>query len=681
MQERLLYLFFGAFLFFVVLFLEQNKIEPFESFSLRFNDINFELQKKEPSKDIVFVAVDEPSVNRFGRWPWNREIIAQGVEKLKEADIVLTDMIFSEATSPEADAKLADALSNLNASVCGFFLRDAATQTKDAATEELLDDSSLDLLQSQVAQHHNPQFVSAPFAEVNILDILQSCTLSGSFSTLAQSDKLFRSYPLAVYYDGTLFPSLGVQAMRLQFNSEIERVDDRSVSLYNKIIHLSERGFVRLNFYKREQYNIVSFLDVLEQKIAPSYFKGKIVILGITEVGSGDVVSTPVGFMYGPLLHYTFLSNMLQNHLIIEPKNIPLFLILFFALLPSLLMLFFKKILHRVILNLSIYLVTYGVIRALFVYEMLYIDLFYPLLALSLSAIVVEAFAFSRHERSSKFLKDAFSSYLSENLLDELIHNPKALTLGGEKKELSILFSDIRGFTRLSESMDPVDLVDLLNRYFTPMTHSVLEHNGMLDKYIGDALMAFYNAPIDVEHHADEACLSALEMIEHLKELNSTLESEGKKALEIGIGINTADVVVGNMGSESRFNYTVMGDGVNLASRVESLTKKYGVSILITEFSVAKLHKQFLYRVLEPVVVKGKQDAVLLYELMPDSQESRDIKRVYDGALQRYKEGDLAEAKQLFETVVKKYDDSVSDYFLKKIVQKHPWGVETMQTK
>jgi adenylate cyclase len=307
--------------------------------------------------------------------------------------------------------------------------------------------------------------------------------------------------------------------------------------------------------------------------------------------------------------------------------------------------------------------------------------MFYPLLSLLFSGVAVEAIAFNLQEKSGKFMRGAFSSYLSKDLLDKLIENPDSLTLGGEKKELSILFSDIRGFTTISESMDPVSLIKLLNRYFTPMTNAVLMHGGMLDKYIGDAVMAFFNAPVDVNDHPDAACRAALKMIEELETLNVQLESEGINPIHIGIGINTAEVVVGNMGSDTRFNYTVIGDGVNLASRVEGLTKNYGVEILITEFTVEKLGSGFLYRKIEPVKVKGKDEAVLLFQLMANTEKNQKIKALYDEALEIYIDGNYEKAKELFTILMNDYKDNPSIYFLSMLEQEHPWGVHKMTTK
>jgi len=683
LQERLLYLIILIGLLLLTQFFYMKKIEPFQTFSLSFNDKIFNIQDKRPSKDIVFIAVDEQSVNEYGRWPWDREKLAKGVDKLLEADVVLMDMIFSEPTTELKDELLGESLSSLNSSVCGFFLRNSSTQIISDDEKDILSESSLDLLQSQINQYGEPKFRASEYAEMNILPIMESCTLSGSFTTVPDSDGKLRAYPLAMYFDDMLYPSLAIQGLRLKYDKPLERLDNNHLELNKNIIGLNENGLIRLNFYKYEDYNIISFLDLVEgnKGIIPSYFKGKIVVLGITEVGAGDIVNTPIGAIPGPLLHYTFLSNFFEHHLIKEPPYITVSLIALMVLLPFILLAVLKKILYRVVVNILVYSILYIFIRYLFMIQNIYIDLFYPLISLLLSFLIVEAIAFTLQEQRGKFMRGAFSSYLSGDLLDQLIENPDALALGGESKELSILFSDIRGFTTISESMSPVSLITLLNRYFTPMTNAVLENGGMLDKYIGDAVMAFFNAPIDIKYHADASCNSALEMIERLNILNIELEKEGITPIKIGIGINSAEVVVGNMGSDTRFNYTVIGDGVNLASRIEGLTKNYGIEILITEFTVAKLHSSFLYREIEPVKVKGKDKAVLLYELMANNIRLNNLKKGYDKALYIYKNGDLLKAKILFSSLVEKYDDSVSKYFLKDIENGHRWGVHKMTTK
>lgn len=681
MRKKLPYILALLLIFLFTFLLQSYKIEPFESISLRFNDADFYNIDKEINKNIVFVAVDEQSVNEFGRWPWNRGVIAQGVDQLKEADMVVFDMIFSEHTTQENDLLLANSIAKLKNSVCGFFLRQKSTQKRDEEALDILDDSSLDLLQSQIAQSTTPHFVSAPEVEINIPSIMESCTLSGSFSTLADSDKLLRSYPISVYYQNKLFPSLALQALRLKFQSDINRVSDTEVSLHGTKLKLNDRGFVKLNYYKKSQYDIVSFLDLYNNKVKADYFKGKIVILGITEIGSGDVVSTPVGFMYGPLLHYTFLSNFLQNQLIVELPNFSIYLMFFLTFVPLILLVLMKKVIFRILSNLLVFIAVFALIHYLLLTKMYYIDLFYPLLSFLLSILFVEVLAFRTQENSSKFMREAFSAYLSADLLDQLVQNPDTLSLGGEKKELSILFSDIRGFTTLSEAMDANALVTLLNRYFTPMTNSVLEHEGMLDKYIGDAIMAFFNAPVDVENHANKACASALDMVQKLKKLNQELQAEKLPSIKIGIGINTAEVVVGNMGSDTRFNYTVMGDGVNLASRIEGLTKNYGVDILITEYTVAQLSSEYLYRRIEAVIVKGKEQAVLLYELLEINDKNIKCVELYNKALEAYIDEEHPKAKELFTDLLTNYNDAPAKYFLQRIEAKESWCVNKMLTK
>ena len=203
----------------------------------------------------------------------------------------------------------------------------------------------------------------------------------------------------------------------------------------------------------------------------------------------------------------------------------------------------------------------------------------------------------------------------------------------------------------------------------------------MLDKYIGDAVMAFFNAPVNVEKHPDAACYSALSMIEKLDKLNEVFDKEGILPIRIGIGLNTAEVIVGNIGSDAKKDYTVIGDGVNLASRVEGLTKNYTVQILITEFTVARLVDEFLYREIEPVKVKGKEEAVVLFELMPNTHRAKEIKKLYEIALNVYKSGDLAEAKARFIDIVNDYDDGPSEYMLERIKANTPWGIHKMTTK
>ncbi|MDH4944665.1 adenylate/guanylate cyclase domain-containing protein [Sulfurimonas sp. C5] len=603
----------AVFSLLLILLLEYEKFEFLDSFAEKFNDTNFAFQTKTINPDVVIVAVDEKSINYFGRWPWDRDILAQGLEKLQSADVVALDMVFSE--SSDADQKLATAIETLNNSVCGFFLREKATQHLTPQELDTLQNSSLDLLQSKLQKDEH--FLNAKFAELNVEPILDSCTMQGAFTTVTASDQLYRWYPTAFYLQNSLYPSLALQSLRLKFNSDLDRKAANTLTLGKQKISVNDLGFVRLNFYDKQAYKTISFVDLYKGKIKSSYLQKKIVLFGVTEMGIGDVVATPMGNMYGVYLHATFLSNFLNDELIKEFPLLNYLMTILTVLSVFLVSVFIKKLYVRIFTYIGVYLFLFAVAKTLFSYNSLYIDMFYPLIALGLNVALIEFNIFYIQEKDTRFIKKAFSSYLSKELLEKLVHSKKGLELGGEKKELSILFSDIRNFTTLSEEMDdPQQLIKLLNRYFTPMTEAVMDNKGMLDKYIGDAVMAFFNAPIDVEEHAKAACTCALEMINKLNILNQEFEKEGIAPIHIGIGINTGEVVVGNMGAIKRFNYTIIGDSVNLASRLESKTKEFGVEIIISSYTYELVKEDFECKDLGFTPIKGKKEEVRVYQLI-----------------------------------------------------------------
>jgi adenylate cyclase len=651
----------GIYLLISLLFstLYLTKAEPFYSFSLRFNDVNFLLQNKLPSKDIVFISIDEKSVNTFGRWPWNRDILAKAINNLDNSNIVIFDMVFSEPTSH--DNLLIESLENHDNTVCGFFLRDKASHSLSDEQADILSDSSLERLASEIGD--KKFFVQGNEAEVNIEAILSACGFSATFSTLRENDQFLRKYPLAFSFHDELYPSLAIQALRVKLNRDLLHVSSNLYKIGDYIIPTDYRGFALLNYYPLKTYKNYSFLDLYNDTLDKKILKDKIVILGITEIGVGDVKVTPIGLMPGPLVHYTFISNVLNNELLHVSNILSIVSLLFFILLP-LIWLKTDSIYRRVFIYSISYLTFFILTKIGYLYFNLYLDAFYPLTALFFMAITSESILYKAQEQKSRFIGNAFASYLSPVLLKKLMQEPDRLKLGGEKKELTIFFSDIRSFTSISEKMKPEDLTQYLNRYFTPMSDIVTAHKGMIDKYIGDALMAFYNAPLDVKDHAIVACESALEMMDKLALLNNEFKRENLPPINIGIGLNTAEVVVGNMGSDRRFNYTVIGDGVNLASRVEGLNKTFKTNIIITEFTKARIGENFLTRELDLVQVKGKEEKVLLYELLKDSKENRKKVEHFNKALALYKDSDK---KALDEFELLKENDVVCKYFIQKL--------------
>jgi adenylate cyclase len=592
MKNKIFFIFFNLALFLLWLNYPQNQ------FTLRSDDIYYSFNKNSPNQNIIFLDIDEKSINKFGRWPWNRKLLAKVFDQLKQSKIVVLDMVFSEPT--KQDTILANSISNLNA-VCGFFLRSLATQTVNDKVLDILSDSSVEM---------NGAFLSAKFAEANVYKIAQSCTLNGIFSTIPDSDELYRHYPLAMIYKDYQFPSIGLQSLRLYFNQDA-KITHHTLEIGGRKVPLENNYLVKLNYYKLNRYHRVSITDVNKTD-----FKNKIVIVGISEAGISDLRATPLGQIPGPLLHYTFISNILNKDFIRFSKTVDAVIFIIFLLLPLILSKFIKNLKLRVVFYMLI--PTLFIFISILIYRFInfQIELFYPIFGFILNMFLIEGFMFYKKEKETKFIKDAFKSYLSPELLNEISKHPERLKLGGEKKEATILFTDIRNFTTLSENLDPKDVVTLINSIFTPLSHIITEHKGMVDKYIGDAIMAIYNAPVDVENHPTLACESAVLMQLELKKINKTLKAKGFKEIAMGIGINTDFVAVGNMGSDIKFNYSALGDGVNLASRLESATKVVGEHILISKSTYDRIDKNyFICKSQGSIKVKGKEKEIEIYSL------------------------------------------------------------------
>jgi len=562
------------------------------SLSLQVNDLYYKFNANSPSQKVVFIEIGEEAINRHGRWPWERKVIADLVRQIN-AKVILLDIVFSEKA--KNDSYLADVISQKPV-VCGFFLRKNATQKITPSQLEILSDSVIDAEGS---------FLSAGYAEVNVQEILNACTLNGVFSTYSDADNIFRHYILAYMYKGMVFPSLGLQGLRLYFNRDFE-IKNHIFYYFDKKIRLNEQNALKLNFYRPEKYKIIPI-----DKAKNYDLKDKIAIIGISELGISDIRSTPIGQIPGPLLHYTFVSNILNGDYIKEYPYLDFAVVLLFMILPVVVFYFTSSALLRHVIYFSSLLVFVIFSFLLYRYYNIQIGLFFPVVYFVLNVILLELYLYIQKEQKEKFIKNAFSSYLSKELMDEILNNPEKLKLGGEEKELSILFLDLRNFTSLAEKMTPQEVVSLINTLFSPFSEIIQKNKGMVDKYVGDAIMALFNAPVDVKDHAVMACKSALEIMDKLKELNEKMGTE----IDIGIGINTDTVYVGNMGSEKRFNYTAIGDGVNLASRLESKTKELNCKILISHTTYEQVKTHFRCRYIGEVKVKGKEEKIKVYSL------------------------------------------------------------------
>jgi len=271
-------------------------------------------------------------------------------------------------------------------------------------------------------------------------------------------------------------------------------------------------------------------------------------------------------------------------------------------------------------------------------------------------------------EKSRKWITSVFGKYVSPVVIDNLIKNPDKIKLGGEKRNITIFFSDIRGFTPIAEQLNPEDLVRLLNDYLSEMTSIIRKDQGLVDKYMGDAIMAFWGAPLDQPNHAIMACSSSLQMMDKLKELQKKWKNEGIPSFDIGIGINSGHAIVGNMGSSKRFDYTAIGDNVNLASRIEGLNKFFGTNIIITENTHKVIKNNFESRKLDIVKVKGKKKTILIYELLSKkgnlNKKQHDFIQLYEEGLNLYLKKEWKLAIKSFQTALKLKDDNATNIFI-----------------
>ncbi|MBI5329801.1 MAG: adenylate/guanylate cyclase domain-containing protein [Betaproteobacteria bacterium] len=579
---------------------------PVGSLSSAVSDTYYRFNPHTPSQDIVFIAVDHDAVKRFGRWPWPRDVIAQGMDRLAQARVIALDMVFSEPTEAAKDRALAASFGRTTA-VGGFLLNGVRPSQPGAAELDRLANSALTRVQ-------DARLVESRVVELSIPEILAGQAALASLNTLPDHDERFRHYPAAFLLLGMVQPSLGVQSLQVFLDTEAD-LNAHTLNFAERRVRLDERGFTRLNFYPETRFRLMSFADLFAPGFDPASLVGKIVLLGVTEAGVTDIRATPLGQYPGALLHATFMANVLDGHTLREIGPVAMAGALALVLTLVAPMAWVRNILVRAGLYLALAGAAWGAGLLLYLLAGVWLESAYLLAAIGLSALLLETALLSHSRQHTEKLRLAFSTYLPPGLVSRIVENPEQLRLGGEKKEISVLFSDIRGFTSMSEGVAPERLAEIMARYFQPMTEAVFAQGGALDKYIGDAIMALFNAPLDQPDHALAACRAAVAMQYAQRAINADLARIGGPALRTGIGINTGPAIVGNLGSSIRFNYTAIGDVVNLASRFESATKKLGVDVVIGESTWRQVKDALPCRPLGEIQVAGKEQPQTVYEL------------------------------------------------------------------
>lgn len=612
----------GITVLFIILFIFKPII--FETLDYKLYDLMFLLRGKvEHPENIVIAAIDESSIEKLGRWPWSRDNFAELVKRLSEsgAAVIAFDVIFSEPekNDPILSKTIKDAGSVILPIVFLFDREESSPQK--SLLEPLLISSPEDFEKSRP--------VSAKRCLFPVRELTEEASGLGHINIFPDHDGSVRREFLYVEYEGRLIPSFSLKVASFFLGIPKEKIvvdGTKGIRLGRRYIPTDNFGRILINYYGgNETFRHIPIVDILEGKIKREEVEEKIVLVGATAVGIYDLRVTPTSpALPGVEKHANVIESIISERYIREVPQAYVILILAISGFCGLILFGRLKASHSLLALLLFILSFFLSSYFLFKYLGLWLSQFYLYANTVSQFILLSAIRYAISEREARRIRRMFSNYVTERVVNELIKNPSLLKLGGERREVSILFSDIRGFTSFSEKVPPEEVVNTLNEYFARMTDVIFKWEGTLDKFMGDAIMVFWGAPLSQTDHAERALACALEMKESLDELCQNWEKENKPKLKIGIGVNTGEVLVGNIGAEGKkMDYTVIGDHVNLASRLEGLNKKFQSEIIISEFVLEKVKKKIedgffgpvLVKGLGLIVVKGKEKPVKIYSV------------------------------------------------------------------
>jgi adenylate cyclase len=623
---------------------------PVEALRQKSFDVYQLLHPRAARQDLVaIVDVDERSLRALGQWPWPRTVMADMISKIVErgGTVIGFDVLFPEPdrSSPEVAAET-------------FRGMDDATREKlrrlpgnDAVFADTIRKARVVLGQSGyrvsgtaavarpaiqagiaiLGPDPRPSLVDFPHLLRNLPVLDEAAQGHGIFSIIPEQDGVIRRVPVVAVADGTIVPALSLEMLRVVKGSgailiKTDASGVRSVGVDDLEIPTDGKGRVWIHFSPLNPGRYVSAIDLMQGRAPADSLAGRMVLIGTSAAGLLDLKITPTHpALPGVELHAQLLESALTGSTLSRPGYTAFIEVVLATLLSLTLIGLAPKVNAGTLFVLggTTATVTLGVSWYCFSFLDLLIDYTFPLVSSLLVYTVLVCTNYATVSADRYRIRSAFSQYLSPDLVEQLAQSPEKLTLGGEQRELTVLFSDIRGFTAISESYknDPQGLTALINRLFTPLTRDIMERRGTIDKYMGDAIMAFWNAPLDDPVHELNACEAACAMLDSLKALNEQRQRELSDdhpvpPLRIGIGLNTGLCVVGNFGSDLHFNYSVLGDTVNLASRLESLTKQYGVSIVIGDKTAQAVRTRFAVLEIDHLQVRGKREPERIFTIL-----------------------------------------------------------------
>jgi adenylate cyclase len=644
----------------------------------------------------VIVDIDDKSLAELGQWPWPRTVMADLLCKVASGKptVIGMDMVFAE---PDRLSPRRFAAELAQATGVQIELPEDSLDN-DVALGEAIDGLPVVLGYLFIMnQDGTPPSAEAPFPDcnmswvppdaqsplqrawrplLNVPEISDGGMTEAFWNAWTDEDAVVRRVPLFIEFDGRPYPALALEMYRVGIGvRNYELVCGANGMLGVRVGHdflpTTPDGMAMLNWRgPGHTFPYVSASDVLSGKVRPDFFRGKYIFVGTSAGGLHDLRSSPLdSTIPGVEFHATLVDNILQGDLFqrdqVRERGLIIFGLIVGGLLFSAILAYSPAllgVLFGILALLSSVIVNYH----LFFLRNVQICVAFPLLAILSFQVVVISVNYLVEDRRKAYIRHAFAHYVSARVVDRLLRDPESLTLSGEEREMSIMFSDIRGFTGLSEHFTAAGLAAFLNEYLTEMTDILMAEDGTLDKFIGDAVMGFWNAPADQEDHAARAIECALRMQARLAELRVGWKERGLPVVKIGVGIATGPASVGNMGSRDRFNYTVMGDTVNLASRLEGLTKNYGVGILVSEPCLNSANWQANARYVDQVRVKGRNEPVRIFEPLAKPLPAG-VAEEWNRVVGFYLAGEFAAAQEHLDELHKAHPDPLYAAYLERL--------------
>jgi len=646
---------------------------------------------------IVIVDIDERSIVAFGQWPWSRNVIARVLDNLTKANVEMIglDIVFSESdkTSPAYISKTMGLGLN-NPADYDIALMQSFQNTPTVAgyafsfSKKLKESDSFPNTPAVIIESNLPKAEYLPQAEDVLLNIdllNESVYSSGFFNNISDESGIVRAIPMMIKYEGFIYPSLVLEMFRIhkqahQIYLNYDKYGVENILVSDLVIPLNRHGQMNVNFRGPSfHFDYISAKDIFDNSFDKKSVEGKFILVGTSAIGLVD--RRPIVYdseMPGVEIHANALDNLLQEDFIFsssDQEGMELALIVFMIIFYIFIFSFLEAWYILPTLIFSLIGMYYFYDYMLFTQGQI-LNIFFPLSALISTLILIVAVDYIYESKKRKMIYSYFAKKVSPDVVKDLLKEERTGLMEAKERNVTVFFSDIRGFTSISENIGSAKrLIDMLNMYMTPMVENIVKNKGTVDKFIGDAIMAYWNAPVEIEDHADLALSSAVEQIQLLEKLNVQIEKKYGFSVEIGIGINTGDATVGEMGSEGRSDYTVIGDSVNLASRLEGLNKVYGSHIIISEFTKLRLKEKYTIRSLDLVQVKGKEEAVEIFEVMVHKIQDKEI-QTYEEALGLYRQKRVKEALKIFQDLELNQSHKLYQMYISRCNEAIKQGVE-----